>query len=78
VEAAPHYYVLWLCAAAEPGLERVTFVSYLFAGQRGGGVMDVGGGGMGGEGGGVLLGGEAAPSYMHCGCVQRRSRDFPG
>jgi hypothetical protein len=33
VEAAPRYYTLWLCAAAEPGLERVTFLTDLFAGR---------------------------------------------
>lgn len=33
VEAAPRYYALWLCAAAEPGLERVTFLTDLFAGS---------------------------------------------
>lgn len=32
VEAAPRYYALWLCAAAEPGLERVTTFTDLFAG----------------------------------------------
>lgn len=33
VEAAPRYYALWLCAAADPGLHRVTFLTDLFAGQ---------------------------------------------
>jgi hypothetical protein len=33
VEAAPRHYALWLCAAAEPGLERVTFLTDLFAGR---------------------------------------------
>lgn len=32
VDAAPRYYALWLCAAAEPGLQRVTFFTDLFAG----------------------------------------------
>jgi hypothetical protein len=37
VEAAPRYYAPWLCAAAEPGLERVTFFTDLFAGRWVGG-----------------------------------------
>lgn len=35
VDAAPRYYALWLCAAAEPGLQRVTFFTDLFAGGPG-------------------------------------------
>lgn len=32
VEAGPRYYALWLCAAANPGLQRVTLLNDLFAG----------------------------------------------
>ena len=35
VEAAPRYYALWLCAAADPGFDRVTFFTDLFAGGAG-------------------------------------------
>lgn len=35
VEAVPRYYALWLCAAAEPGLDKVTFFNDLFAGGLG-------------------------------------------